>query len=159
MGPYNSGQVLVHQRLADDVRQVFSLMLNIQFPLESVIPISHPQFAWNDFASMEANNSSAFNFRTIAGTAKLSQHSWGRALDLNPRQNPWIRGKRVDPKNASYDPQSPGTFHDDHPVVVRFRSFGWEWGGNWSPARDYHHFQKLETGVNLDSTLVLGKRD
>ena len=40
---------------------------------------------------MAADNTSAFNFRVVAGSGTLSQHAFGRAIDINPVENPWIR--------------------------------------------------------------------
>lgn len=37
----------------------------------------------NDNKSMSANNTSAFNYRVISGTKKLSNHSYGLAIDIN----------------------------------------------------------------------------
>ena len=47
--------------------------------------------------SMSADNTSAFNFRVIAGTTLLSQHALGRAIDINPVENPWRRPDRIVP--------------------------------------------------------------
>lgn len=44
-----------------------------------------------DNRSMEANNSSCFNFRLVPGTRKLSNHSKGLAIDINPLYNPYVK--------------------------------------------------------------------
>lgn len=36
-----------------------------------------------------------FNWRSIAGTSRLSPHSWGIAIDLNPRHGSYWRGKKM----------------------------------------------------------------
>jgi hypothetical protein len=98
-------------------------------------------------ASRAANNSSSFNFRRVDGTAVLSHHARGLAIDLNPVQNPWVRGARVDPEagRAFLDRADvrPGMIVRPGPVVEAFEAYGWYWGGDFDDMQDYHHFSKL----------------
>ena len=147
-GKIHKGQVVIDRRLAKDIRQVFAVILDNKFPVESVIPVSHDRFykngEWNsDGQSMLSNNTSAFNFRKVTGGKVLSMHSYGYAIDINPVQNPYIKGKIVLPEGAVYDPAKPGTLTANGPVVRSFQSLGWEWGGNWKSLKDYQHFQKV----------------
>jgi hypothetical protein len=92
---------------------------------------------------MADNNSSAFNFRVIADTNKLSLHSFGRAVDINPLQNPVIYPNGIiAPAGAVYRPGDSGTFRANHSVVDEFIKRGWHWGGNFEQPKDYHHFEK-----------------
>jgi hypothetical protein len=91
---------------------------------------------------MEANNSSAFHYRTKTGKTQLSRHALGLAIDLNPVQNPFVRDGVILPPRASYDPYARGTLSADHPVVQEFRKLGWIWGGDWSSLKDWQHFEK-----------------
>jgi len=92
---------------------------------------------------MADNNSHSFNFRVIAGTSKLSLHSFGRALDINPVQNPVIYPNGIiAPEGALYRPGNRGTFTVEHPIVREFIRRGWHWGGNFEQPKDYHHFEK-----------------
>ena len=92
---------------------------------------------------MAADNSSAFNYRLIAGTDRLSRHALGCAVDINPRENPAVYpDNRIAPPGAVWRPEKPGTFTADHPVVRTFREKGWLWGGDFTHLRDYHHFEK-----------------
>jgi hypothetical protein len=91
---------------------------------------------------MEDNNSSAFNYRNIVGGENLSQHAYGRAIDINPRQNPYIKGDIILPQNAVYATDVPGTIISDGPVVEAFVKHGWDWGGNWQRLKDWQHFEK-----------------
>ena len=143
----HQGQLVVDAELADDIRQVFKLALKERFPIHSVIPISDQRFQkdgrWDDDLSMEANNTSAFNYRLITGGTRLSKHAYGRAIDINPRQNPYIKGDTILPKGARYDPvNDKGALTADHPVVRAFLRLGWDWGGNWTSLKDYQHFEK-----------------
>jgi peptidoglycan L-alanyl-D-glutamate endopeptidase CwlK len=145
-GLVHRGQVVVHRDLAADIRAVFDVALRMRFPIASVIPISHPRFRkdgrWNDDLSMEANNTSGFNYRAVTGGSRLSNHARGRAIDINPTLNPYVKEASVLPPGARYDPDAPGTFTPDHPVVRAFLQRGWEWGGMWTSLKDYQHFER-----------------
>jgi peptidoglycan LD-endopeptidase CwlK len=140
-GRRRRGQFVIHRDLAVELQELFRLMEQRRFPVASVVPIV--RFDWSDEASMVANNSSAFNYRLVAGTDRLSRHALGRAVDINPRENPAIYPDgRIAPSGVVWRPGEPGTFTDDHPVVQAFREKGWRWGGDFTHLRDYHHFEK-----------------
>ncbi len=138
-GRLYKGQLVADKRTAHDLQQVFLLMYMLHFPLESVIPIV--QFGWDDFESMRQNNTSAFNYRTVPFSGKLSNHAYGLAVDFNPVQNPYYTGDKVFPEGAAYNAARPGTLHVRHPVVRLFKVLGWRWGGDWGE-KDYQHFDK-----------------
>jgi len=140
-GKRHCGQIIVDARVEDDVYEIFELIEKLKFPVGKVIPIV--AYDWDDEASMADNNSSSFNFRVIANTNKLSLHSFGRAVDINPVQNPVIYPTGiVAPDGAVYRPKNNGTFIASHPVVQEFLQHGWHWGGNFEQPKDYHHFEK-----------------
>ncbi|RYG58933.1 M15 family peptidase [bacterium] len=134
------GQIVVHHELAAEVAELFRLLLIERFPIGQMTPIV--AFDWNDERSMEANNCSAFNFRVKVGKSELSAHATGRALDINPRQNPYIRGELVLPEGANYDLEALGTLAPDSTAVTFLESRGWVWGGRWTTLKDFHHFEK-----------------
>ncbi len=133
-----TGYLVVHKDLVNDVRKIFATLAEQHFLIEKMIPVS--AYGWDDDVSMEDNNSSAFNYRTIAGTERLSNHAFGRAVDINPRLNPYVRGDYVAPRGATYDPRKPGTVTPE--IADLFISRGWIWGGNWSDRKDWQHFEK-----------------
>lgn len=143
-GLEREGLMVVHRDVAADVEELFKEMRRQRFPLESVVPASDPRFDWSDEAMMAANNSSGFNYRTIAGTNRLSYHAFGRAIDLNPALNPYVRGGRIEPPGATYNLEKPGTIGSDSFIVAFLEARGWTWGGRWTEPIDYQHFQKPE---------------
>jgi peptidoglycan L-alanyl-D-glutamate endopeptidase CwlK len=153
-GKTHQGQMVVHKDVSEDVQGLFTLAQEVQFPIEKVIPIANPIYAWDDAVSCDDNNSSGFNYRHISGDPnRLSNHAKGRAFDLNPVQNIYIRYdkdlKEVfrAPATGVYDPTIPGTLHATHPLVLFLKERGWEWGGDWAPESgrvDYQHFEKPE---------------
>jgi peptidoglycan LD-endopeptidase CwlK len=149
----HQGQIVIHKELVEEVGSFFAFAVAIRFPIESVIPISDPKFNWDDELSCTENNSSGFNYRTIAGSDELSKHSHGRAFDINPLQNIYIRfdknGKEISrlPHNAKYKKTAIGTLHTTHPLVTHMKSLGWTWGGDWTKESgriDYQHFEKMK---------------
>jgi len=145
-GRVHQGQLVLDEELVGDVRKVFALALAERFPIYSVIPVSERRFRkdgrWDDELSMEANNTSSFNYREITGGGSLSNHAYGRAVDINTFLNPYIKGTLILPRGATYDPRVAGTFTAESPIVREFLRLGWDWGGNWSSRKDYQHFEK-----------------
>lgn len=146
----SGGVVVIDRELAPDIEALFDLARTIRFPITSAIPISYPPFLWSDARSMAANNTSAFNFRFIQGTTRLSWHAFGRAIDINPFLNPCVTDGIADPVGAVYDPERPGTLFADAPVVKFLKDRGWRWGGDWASLKDWQHFDKPFPGIEGD---------
>lgn len=147
-GKIHKGQLVIDERLVEDIQEVFRVALESQFPINSVIPISHERF-WkdgkcnDDDQSMLSNNTSAFNYRRATRRRSLSKHAYGFAIDINPVQNPYIKENIVLPPGAQYDTSKPGTLTPDSLVVKTFLRLGWTWGGSWKSLKDYQHFEKV----------------
>jgi len=146
-GKVHKGQVVIDYRLVRDIEEVFRVAFEGRFPINSAIPISHDRFfsegKWNeDDQSMISNNTSAFNYRFATGSRKLSMHAYGFAIDMNPVQNPYIKGDITLPPGAVYDISKKGTLVRDGNIVRTFLRLGWTWGGDWTSLKDYMHFEK-----------------
>ena len=143
-GAVHEGELVVHATLAHEVLTIFEQIYDASFPIHTMRRIDH--YGASDPDSMAANNCSAFNFRVIEGTERLSQHALGQAIDINPIQNPWLRAPRVDPEagGAYLDRTNvrPGMITRPGPVTAAFEAAGWFWGGD-ARSPDYHHFSKL----------------
>lgn len=139
-GRLHRGQIVVHKSLKEDVISIFKEIERNRFPVAKVIPIS--KYNFSDDLSMLDNNTSAFNYRVIAGTNKLSAHALGRAIDINPLFNPFVHEGVTEPRGAKYDPRILGTIVKDGFLVGVFKSRGWTWGGDWISRKDYQHFEK-----------------
>lgn len=134
------GELVVHRDAVDAVGAAFSSLLSQHFRIRQMRLVD--DFAGSDDASVAADNTSAFNCRTVAGTTRWSQHSYGRAVDVNPFENPYVSGSGVSPPAAAaYARRTPlrtGMIAAD--AVSAFAAQGWEWGGNWRSVQDYQHF-------------------
>ena len=140
-----TGTLIVHRDLADETVSLFTRLYWHGFQIERMVPIE--EYGGNDDASMAANNTSAFNCRDATGKPGVfSNHSWGRAIDINPLTNPYVKGGKVlPPAGRSYLDRTrtfPGSILKDGFVVGEFEKAGWVWGGRWTDRQDYQHFEK-----------------
>lgn len=140
------GQMIVAQDLAGEVVEIFQELYKAAFPIAQIRLID--DYDGDDVRSMAANNTSSFCYRTIAGTNTLSNHGMGRAIDINPLQNPYVHDGMVEPDDEYLDRSQirPGMITPDTVCYQIFASHGWEWGGDWKSPIDYQHFQKPEAG-------------
>jgi hypothetical protein len=104
-------------------------------------------YAASDSASIAADNTSAFNCRLATGSSRFSEHAYGRAVDIDPIENPYVypNGTTVHAASRPYLDRSrhrPGMAFDGGVLVRAFAAVGWGWGGHWRPpsATDYQHF-------------------
>lgn len=138
-GTVMEGQLVIHTDLRDEVESIFRTLRGMRFPICRMVPVV--AYGWDDDISMAANNTSAFNYRPIAGTIRISQHAYGRAIDINPVQNPYVGADGASvPPGAVYDTEQRGTVTPE--IASLFKSYGWGWGGDWGDRKDWQHFQK-----------------
>lgn len=141
-GRARRGALVVDAAVAGDVVAVFRDLYRARFPIRRMKPIQ--RYDGDDFASIEADNTSAFNCRAATGSSRFSQHAYGRAIDLNPLENPYVSGGRTSHRRSvPYLDRSrarKGMIVEGGVVVRAFDRRGWEWGGRWSGIRDYQHF-------------------
>ncbi|GAB7191603.1 M15 family metallopeptidase [Kineococcus sp. NUM-3379] len=136
------GRLVVHETVAEPLLRVFARLYELRFPVERVEPVD--AFGGSDDASMAANNTSAFNCRRTTGGTRWSEHAYGTAIDVNPVQNPYVRGTTVLPSAGrgflDRSRPGPGVLLAGDPVVAAFGAAGFRWGGYWSSSKDYQHF-------------------
>jgi hypothetical protein len=138
------GELVVHRDVAASVVQVFRRLYDERFPLTSVRTVE--QFGADDARSMAADNTSAYNCRRSTGGTGWSEHAHGRAIDVNPVENPYVRGSTVlPPAGREFLDRRvvrPGMVVAGGPVVRAFAAVGWEWGGDYRTLKDYQHFSQ-----------------
>lgn len=148
-GTAKLGRLIVHRRVAADVRDVFvQVFKDKSFAIARMDLVD--AFNGDDDASMAANNTSAYNCRKAAGSKRLSSHAQGIAIDVNPLINPFVWKKGTSPSGgAAWDTpterkaaagQQPGLITADSAITRAFKAKGWGWGGDWKSSRDYQHF-------------------
>jgi hypothetical protein len=139
------GRLVVHARVATRIAGVFGKLYGVSYPIRRMRLVDY--YGADDRTSMEHDNTSAFNCRWRAGQPGVwSQHAYGRAIDINPVENPYVWSGGVSPPNgAPYVDRSHRRrgmiFHGDA-VWWAFRARGWEWGGDWTSVKDYQHFSQ-----------------
>ena len=141
-GRVHTGRLVVHRDVARALLTVMRRLYEARFPIRRMVPID--VYGASDFRSIEADNTSAFNCRYVEGTKRWSEHAYGRAIDVNPIENPFVSGGRTSHRaSVSYLDRSrgrPGMAHEGGALVDAFRAIGWGWGGDWRGIKDYQHF-------------------
>jgi hypothetical protein len=142
-GRVRRGRLVVTEAAARPLLSVFRRLYAARFPMRRMVPVD--AFGGSDFRSIEADNTSAFNCRKATGSSRWSEHAYGRAIDVNPIENPYVEGGRVyHEASRSYVDRSrerPGMALEGGVLVRAFRAIGWGWGGQWAGSvRDYQHF-------------------
>lgn len=145
-GDRTVGELVVNRTVAEEVVDIFRQLYHAGYPIHKMHLVD--DYNADDNASISDDNTSAFNFRLIAGTNMISNHAYGLAIDINPFENPYIdRSGSVVPSEAeSYADRSlqePYVLHTDDLCFQLFTSHGWSWGGYWSSPIDYQHFEKV----------------
>ena len=141
-GGVRTGRLVVHRDVARDVLEVFRRLYEAGFPIRRMRLVD--AYGADDFRSIEADNTSAFNCRFVEGTRRWSEHAFGRAIDVNPIENPYVSAGRTSHRaSVPYLDRSrrrPGMAVEGGVLVRAFDAIGWGWGGRWSSAKDYQHF-------------------
>lgn len=149
-GEVKKGEIICNVLISEALIDIFKELYEAKYPIEKIRLID--EYDALDGPSMRDNNSSAFNYRFIAGTEKLSNHSWGLAIDINPLYNPYVKVKSdgsfyVEPvEGADYvdrDGECPYMIKADDLCCRLFKKYGFEWGGDWTTCKDYQHFEYI----------------
>lgn len=147
------GELIVATDLQDDFINIFKELFQAEYEIQSLYLIDN---YWTgdptdtDTASIDENNSSCFMYRPATGSSKLSNHSYGRAIDINPQQNPYVSYRTGEPvwyhENANdYIDRDTGLAHvitQEDICYQIFIKYGFSWGGSWNTVKDYQHFEK-----------------
>ncbi len=144
-GKAHQGVLIVNRRLAKQIVAIFERLYQQRFPIANMQPMY--VFHGNDERAMHANNTSAFNCRFKTGSrTRFSWHAYGRAIDINPAINPYVKGNIVLPGNArafvNRRQNYSGLIKTNGIVTKTFAHYGWRWGGNWRYRKDFQHFEK-----------------
>jgi hypothetical protein len=146
-GGTRDGQLVVNKGAAGPLARVFRRLYRLRFP------IRHLRFddAYGPRGGRPRDVSGSFECRQAVpspctggkGTGSWSMHAYGLAVDLNPRENPYVGcGQSRDPTARRYrDRSRHRRGMVTRRVVDAFRSIGWGWGGSWTGnTKDYMHF-------------------
>ena len=152
-GESQVGELVCNKAIADDLLYIFRRLYDEGYPIERMALIDN--YNANDEASMSANNTSCFCYRSVRGTKNISAHGRGLAIDINPLYNPCVRTRNgvttVEPKsgrkyvNRRIDGSAAKYIINERTLIYRlFRERGFTWGGNWRSLKDYQHFEKTK---------------
>jgi hypothetical protein len=142
-GRSHTGTLVANRDAAPALVAVFRRLYAAGFPIRRMEPVD--RYGGDDFRSIEADNTSAFNCRPATGSSRWSEHAYGRAIDVNPIENPYVTAAGTTAHTASrpYLDRSrrrAGTAYPGGVLVEAFAAAGWGWGGSWTGVKDYQHF-------------------
>jgi D-alanyl-D-alanine carboxypeptidase len=141
------GQIVVNARYAHPLAKVFAKLYRLRFPIRDAAFSStygpHPDKTGDVTGSFECRQAVPSPCTGGSGTGHWSMHAYGEAVDLDPRENPYVGcGMTRDKTALSYLKRSrhrPGMVTPA--VRAAFASIGWGWGGSWlGSTKDYMHF-------------------
>ena len=152
------GEIIVNKSIAKKVSAIFHKLYKNKYQIRRMKLIddyfpkkykSRQAAALKaDENSMNADNTSAFNYRKVAGSSMISIHSYGKCIDVNPFENPWVSksGKVASnqKRSAKYANRSKKRAHmiyKNSYITKLFRKYGFLWGGTLFSDPDYQHFQ------------------
>ncbi len=150
-GKTKTGELIMHRSIAKEITEIFRELYQIGYPINRMSLVS--DFGGSDYKSIEYDNTSAFNCRSVTGGQKWSKHAYGLAIDINPIENPYLkRGKHSShSKSRAFEKRihKDLTKSEDVAILLKndratrfFKRRGWTWGGDWKYVKDYQHFQK-----------------
>lgn len=137
-GAVHQGEFVIAADVADTLRAPFRRIFELRYPIQVLNVTNGEDVPWDE--------SAAFNCRKKVGDrSQWSEHSYGRAIDVNPVQNPYVSASSIVPDDGrAYADRSrtdAGVLHEGDPVVTAFEVAGWHWGGTWTGrTHDYMHF-------------------
>jgi hypothetical protein len=143
-GEVHRGRLIVHGGHDRAILGVMQRLFERRYPIRRMELID--RYGADDRRSMAADNTSAFNCRFVAGTNRWSMHAYGKAIDINPMENPYVSGSHVSPPDGEpfvdRSRNAEGMIHAGDAVVRAFAgAAGWRWGGAWpGSTKDYQHF-------------------
>ncbi|NUP80741.1 MAG: M15 family peptidase [Nonomuraea sp.] len=141
----HTGELVVRKTVTDDITTVFRKLYDWRWPIRQMKLVD--VYKGDDYDSIDADNTSAFNCRPATGSSNWSNHAYGQAIDINPRENPYVTADGgTAHQNAKKFTKRPmkgkGVVNPGDKVVKAFAQVGWEWGGYWSGTKDLQHFSK-----------------
>ena len=146
-GETRVGELVMNKAVAQDVCGIFHQLYDAGYPIHKMHLVD--DYDADDNASMEDDNTSAFNYRLVAGTSDMSRHAYGMAIDINPYYNPYCIPDEdyVSPASAYRYGDRSGTWPykiEEGDLCHRlFLEAGFTWGGYWDYTKDYQHFEKV----------------
>jgi hypothetical protein len=142
-GKAHRGTLIVNRDATAAIVGAFRRLYAARFPIRRMVPVD--AYGGSDFGSIEADNTSSFNCRPATGSSHWSNHAYGRAIDVDPIENPYISGGSTSHHaSVPYLNRSrvrPGMAVAGGTLVRAFAAEGWGWGGSWSGStQDTQHF-------------------
>jgi len=150
-GELQEGKIVVSSDIANEVVQIFNILVKLDYPIQKVAPLSNYGSYIN---AINKNITYGFDCRVdLNNPKKWSKHAFGKAIDINPVQNPYVNGSKILPANSKrytgLGRRHIGIVADNRAILLKtdapidvFKKKNWKWGGDFAGYKDYAHFEK-----------------
>jgi hypothetical protein len=146
-GRAHTGELIIATSAAQKTISAFRDLYERGFPIEQMQIATTADV--HALPTGDGNDTAGFVCRAARGQRRFSAHAYGLAIDINPFQNPYVKGDLVLPELAgAYRDRTwvrGGMFLRGGAAVRAFTSQGFTWGGTFSSLKDYQH-------MSLDGT-------
>ncbi len=155
-GNIQVGEMIVNKSIADSTLSIFKALFASKYPIRQMHLADdfwYVNSSLTDDVCMLVDNTSCFNYRVVQGTTKISKHSLGLAIDINPHENPYAK-VLSDGSLSMFKPElyaegyltdrasKPYAITTSDTAYQLFTANGFTWGGSWNTVKDYQHFEK-----------------
>lgn len=141
-GRAHTGELLVNRAVAAGAVKIFQQLFAADFPIERMVVATKAEV--DAPPTGDGNTTGSYACRPVARGTTWSEHAYGRAIDVNPFQNPYVKGDVVLPELATaYADRTrvrPGMILPGSVVVKAFAGNGFSWGGDYRSLKDWMHF-------------------
>ena len=133
-GRDHTGRLIANRSAGSQLVGVFRRLYAARFPIRRMEPVD--RYGGDDYRSIEADNTSAFNCRAATGSSRWSNHAYGLAIDVNPIENPYISSGTHPTRRASPISTAPVDVPAWHTrAACSSRHFGGSAGGGAGAGR------------------------
>ena len=149
------GELIANADAAQAMGSALAEMYRRKLPIRAMYLVD--RFGWgkrsrggNDYASMAAGNTSAFNCRDVTGRPGVrSPHAYGRSLDVNTWENPYRSAQGTVPNTWWQRRSHPRVAwrSSSHPVVELMARHGFRWTYGTGDTQHFDYVAKPRTGI------------
>lgn len=145
-GKSHTGRIIAHDSVAPKLGFALGMLYQGGFRVYQMDFMN--TLATTQYPDLPSNNTYSFHCRNTTGGSTWSQHAYGKAIDLNPVENPYFKqstGYVFPPAGSQYIiriPLKTGMIGPNSLTETAFYRIGWTWGGRWSSIKDWMHFSE-----------------
>jgi hypothetical protein len=135
----HQGIIIVNKAIDLQVINIFKALFGARYHIAKLEPYSIT-------SNFPLNNATVGYYcaKLPIPESELESHAEGKAIDINPMQNPYVNRTEVWPIEAANNVtrnDAPGVIREGHKTYNIFAAHQWEWGGLRQRNPNYMHFE------------------